>query len=78
MLGLASAATASMAKSTPEHRNAIVGLMTPYCAWVSAATALNYRIWCVWVLEQGEWILFIKCCIKLCRLDLIKGANVEV
>ncbi|KAF5843750.1 hypothetical protein DUNSADRAFT_8266 [Dunaliella salina] len=45
MLGMAAAATATMAQSTPDHKAAIAGLMSPYIGWVGYATALNYRIW---------------------------------
>jgi tryptophan-rich sensory protein len=48
MLGLATASTVSMAKSTPEHRCLIAGLMSPYVGWVGLATALNYRVWWVY------------------------------
>ncbi|GFH12965.1 uncharacterized protein HaLaN_18303 [Haematococcus lacustris] len=45
MLGLATAATVAMARAAGDNKAAVIGLMSPYVAWVAFATALNARIW---------------------------------
>jgi len=80
MLGLATAASVVMAKETPEHRAAISGLMAPYVGWVGLATALNYRVWCVFVLMLLQLAIarFARgstCFFTVLRLHLIASAR---